>query len=115
CGHCKEVMPRVDSFYRNKWKPMGVKLFAMAKETEGTRNDWLNFIREKNLADWTHVYYSKAADKERTSNNIPGYTQLYDAQVVPAIYLLDKDKKIIAKKLTVEQIDEILSIRVKNN
>jgi hypothetical protein len=30
------------------------------------------------------------------------------------LYLLDKDKRIIAKKLTLEQVDEILSHRVKN-
>ncbi len=115
CGHCKEVLPKADSFYQNKWKNMGMKVFAMAKETDGNRNDWLKFIREHKLTDWINVYYSRAADKQRTDNNIPGYSQLYDAQVVPALYLLDKDKKIIAKKLTIEQIDEILAIRLKNN
>jgi hypothetical protein len=29
------------------------------------------------------------------------------------LYLLDKDKRIIAKKLTLEQIDEILAIKAK--
>jgi hypothetical protein len=30
------------------------------------------------------------------------------------LYLLDKDKRIIAKKLTLEQIDEILAYRQNN-
>jgi hypothetical protein len=29
------------------------------------------------------------------------------------LYLLDKDKRIIAKKLTLEQIDEILAYKAK--
>jgi hypothetical protein len=32
----------------------------------------------------------------------------------PTIYLLDKDKKIIAKKLTLEQIDDLLDVKIKN-
>jgi hypothetical protein len=32
----------------------------------------------------------------------------------PTIYLLDKDKKIIAKKLTMEQMDDVLDMKIKN-
>ena len=37
CGHCKEVLPKVDSFYLAKWKAAGMKVFAVAKETDGTK------------------------------------------------------------------------------
>jgi hypothetical protein len=30
------------------------------------------------------------------------------------MYLLDKDKKIIAKKLTMEQVDDLLDVKLKN-
>ena len=88
-------------------------MFAMAKETEGNRETWLRFIREHKLGDWTHVYYSKAADKARVDAGVPGYGQLYDVQSFPTLYLLDKDKRIIAKKITDKQLDEILEQRVK--
>ena len=114
CGHCKEVLPQIDSVYREKWKADSVNIYAVSKETDGTKKDWLNFINEKNLTDWTHVYYSKAADKARTDNNIPGYSQLYDVLSFPTIYLLDKDKRIIAKKLALEQIDDVLQLKLKN-
>jgi hypothetical protein len=39
---------------------------------------------------------------------------LYDVIQTPTIYLLDKDKKIIAKKLTMEQIDDLLDVKIKN-
>lgn len=114
CGHCKEVLPKLDSMYQVKWKEVGLKIFAIAKETDGTKADWLRFINEHHLQPWGHVYYSKADDKARTDNGIPGYSQLYDVQSFPTLYLLDKDKRIIAKKLTYRQIDEVLQVKLKD-
>ncbi len=114
CGHCKEVLPRLDTFYINRWKDLGVQPFALAKETDGSKKDWTNFINEFNLNNWVHVYYSKEADKLRTDAGIPGYSQLFDVQSFPTLYLLDKDKRIIAKKISEEQVDEILMYRLKN-
>lgn len=113
CGHCKETLPKIDSVYQLRWKGQGLGVYAVAKENEGTREDWLKFIRDKNLGDWSHVYYSKEAEKARVSNNVPGYSQLYDVQSFPTLYLLDKDKRIVAKKLSFEQIDEILQLKLK--
>jgi thiol-disulfide isomerase/thioredoxin len=115
CGHCKEVLPKLDSLYQSKWKSYGLKFYGLAKETDGNRNDWLNFINQKNLGYWNHVYYSKSADAERVKAGIPGYSQLYDVQSFPTLYLLDKEKRIIAKKVTPEQVDEILQFRLKTN
>ncbi len=114
CGHCKEVLPKLDSFYLAKWKAAGLKIFAIAKETEGSKKDWLNFINEQHIQDWAHVYYSKADDKARIDNNIPGYSQLYDVLTFPTLYLLDKDKRIVAKKLTYQQTDDVLQLKMKN-
>lgn len=113
CGHCKEVLPKLDSFYHAKWKASGLKIYALAKETDGAKQDWLKFINDNKLAEWINVYYSKADDKARIDNNIPGYSQLFDVQSFPTLYLLDKDKRIVAKKLSYEQIDEILDIKIK--
>ena len=114
CGHCKETLPKLDSLYQAKWKAMGLKPFGLAKETEGTKKDWTSFIEKHNLNDWVHVYYSKEADKARTDVGIPSYSQLFDVQSFPTLYLLDKDKRIIAKKLTESQIDDFLQFKQKN-
>lgn len=112
CGHCKEIVPKVDSLYEQKWKAEGVKIFAMAKETDGNKNDWLNFIHQHHLNDWANVYYSKADEKGRVDAGIPGYSQLYDVQSFPTLYLLDKDKRIVAKKLSFDQINEVLQEKI---
>jgi len=93
---------------------MGVKMFAVAKETDGTKNDWLKFIHEHSLQEWSNVYCSKADDKARIDAGIPGYSQLYDIQSFPTLYLLDKDKRIVAKKLTFLQMNEILQLKIKS-
>ncbi|MGH2552864.1 MAG: thioredoxin-like domain-containing protein [Chitinophagaceae bacterium] len=113
CSHCKEVLPKLDSFYQAKWKAAGLKIFTIAKETDGTRKDWLDFINQYHLKEWTHVYYSKADDKARTDNVIPGYSQLYDVLTFPTLYLLDKEKRIVAKKLTYQQIDDVWQLKAK--
>jgi thiol-disulfide isomerase/thioredoxin len=114
CGHCKEIVPKVDSLYEGKWKDEGVRVFAMAKETDGTRKDWLNFIRQHHLEDWSNVYYSKADEKARVDAGVPGYSQLYDVLSFPTLYLLDKDKRIVAKKLSFDQINEVLQQKIKH-
>jgi thiol-disulfide isomerase/thioredoxin len=114
CSHCKEIVPKLDSMYHAKWKNLGVKLFGMAKETDGTKQDWLSFIQKNKLNDWVHVYYSKESEQARVNSGVPSYSQLYDVQSFPTLYLLDKDKRIIAKKVTFEQVDEILQHRIKN-
>lgn len=113
CGHCKETLPRIDSIYSARWKADGVGIYAVAKETSGTRSDWLRFIADKKIGHWSHVYYSKEAEKNRVEKNTPGYSQLYDVQSFPTLYLLDKDKRIVAKKLSFEQLDEIIQLKKK--
>lgn len=113
CGHCKETLPKIDSMYQARWKAGNIRVFTVAKETDGSKKDWTGFINEHHLQEWTNVYYSKEADKARTENNIPGYSQLYDINTFPTIYLLDKEKRIIAKKLTYQQVDDIWQLKVK--
>ena len=112
CSHCKEVLPKLDSFYQAKWKAMGLKVYAVAKETDGSKKDWLGFINDHHLQEWANVYYSKTDDKARIDAGIPGYSQLYDVLSFPTLYLLDKDKHIIAKKLTYQQMDEVLQLKI---
>jgi thiol-disulfide isomerase/thioredoxin len=114
CSHCKETLPRLDSMYQAKWKGYGLKFFSLAKETDGSKKDWLSFIHNHKLDSWINVYYSKEDDQMRVNSGIPSYSQLYDVQSFPTLYLLDKDKRIIAKKLSFEQVDEILQQRLKN-
>ncbi|MDB5222583.1 MAG: hypothetical protein JWN83_1250 [Chitinophagaceae bacterium] len=111
CSHCKIVLPQLDSFYTAKWKATGLQFFAVAMQVRDTREIWLSVIKELHLNMWNHVYYSIAEENQRIAKGMATYTQLYNVSIFPTLYLLDKDKKIIAKNLTPEQLDEILRYR----
>ena len=115
CGHCKEELPRLDSIYRTNWKAHQVKMYGVlsADSKEDLKQEWLKYIRQHNLADWINVYQTKEIEAANTAAQKPGYRQLYDVTLTPTIYLLDKEKRIIAKKLTWQQLDELLQVKWK--
>jgi hypothetical protein len=41
----------------------------------------------------------------------PSFRQLYDVTTTPTLYLLDKEKHIIAKKLTLQQLNDLLLVK----
>lgn len=111
CSHCKEMIPHLDSLFQNKWKQEGIKLYGVM--TDGGNEAWMNYIHEHGLKDWLHVYQTETQKEADNNAGRPGYKQLYDVYQIPVLYLLDKDKRIIAKNIAPKNIDEILSSRVK--
>ncbi|MEO5782310.1 MAG: thioredoxin-like domain-containing protein [Ginsengibacter sp.] len=112
CSHCREEVPRLDSFYQAKWKMEGIKMYGVLSENE--KKKWIDFIKDNNLKDWVHVYQTEETKKTIADAQRPGYKQLYDITQTPTLYLLDKEKRIIAKKLTPQQLDELLDTKIKN-
>ena len=112
CSHCREEVPKLDSLYQAKWKQQGVKIYGVLSENEKVK--WIQFIKENNLKDWIHVYQTEETKKTIADSQKPGYKQLYDITQTPTLYLLDKEKRIIAKKLTLQQMDDLLQTKLKN-
>lgn len=117
CGHCKEEVPRLDSLYKASLKAKGVKIYSVLSgdAKEETKPAWIKFINEHQLKEWTHVYQTKAMEEAESAAQRPSYRQLYDVIMTPTLYLLDKDKNIIGKKLTLKQIDELLEVKIQSN
>ena len=114
CGHCKEEMPRVDSFYTKNWKQLGVQVIGVNTNVKELAS-WKQFITEQHFdAGWLHAYQTDAAyNAEINAGKPTTIRQLYDVFKTPTFYLLDKDKKIIAKNLTVEQFHDFLQAQQK--
>ncbi len=111
CGHCQTEVPKLDSVFQHKWKAQGVKIYGVM--TDGGKEAWLNFIKEHQLNGWWHVYQLPAVKDAEYNAGKPGYKQLYDVYQTPVLYLLDKEKNIIAKKLNYEQMDDLLQVKMK--
>ena len=77
-------------------------VFSMKDAVAGPRiiND---YIEKNKLQDWTNAW-----DPDRESY----YWTFYDTSTTPGVYLLDKDKKIIAKKIDAESLDRILNYEI---
>lgn len=97
CGHCQTQIPEL---YNNVFLPLkdrGVILFAVNTQTK--RDEWEKFINEKKMYEAIHCW-----DPDIQSN----FRIEYDVQSTPMIYILDKNKKIIAKKIDPKTVKEIL-------
>lgn len=106
CGHCKEEMPRIDSLYKAQWKNKNIKVFAVMTEYDTTA--WKQYIADHHLDYWVHVYQPMEMMVAERNSQQPSFKQLYDVTQTPTLYLLDKEKRIMAKKLTPAQINELL-------
>ena len=117
CGHCKEEIPRLDSIYRASWKSHNVKIYAVLtpEGKENVKPEWINFIKDHNLSDWTHVYKTNEMEAADLAAQKPSFRQLYDITMTPTLYLLDKDKRIIGKKLTWLQLNDLLQVKWNKN
>jgi thiol-disulfide isomerase/thioredoxin len=109
CGHCKEEIPRIDSIYRASWKDRNVGIYAVMSENDV--DAWKKYISTNHLTNWTHVYQSPEMLKANNEMQRPSFRQLYDVTQTPTLYLLDKEKRIVGKKLTLEQMNDLMNVK----
>jgi thiol-disulfide isomerase/thioredoxin len=96
CGHCQKETPKLLDLYNKIKDQYGIKVYAVGCVSE--LPPWRKYIREKKL-NWINVV--DAFNKNH-------YKQTYDIYSTPVIYILDENKKIIAKRLETEQIEGFL-------
>jgi peroxiredoxin len=115
CGHCKKDLPKLQKFYE-EWKSKGVEIFAVCTQRE--IDEWKKFIRDEkltfiNVAVWPdmaktpekYIYEMGVTDIE--SLNIH---RTFYINSTPQIYLLDKDKTIIGRRLSPEALPKLLEM-----
>lgn len=98
CSHCKVLVPELYNEIYLPFRDKGLEVFAIYSMND--RTEWEKFISEHNLHDWINVW---------DEHHVSRFKVLYDARTTPGLYLLDKDKKIIAKKISVEFLKTILN------
>lgn len=118
CGHCKKTTPKLQELYEKKLKARNVEVFAVGKATGEEFEKWKKYIRENKLTfinvGLTQSLYDAASKDARLF--IPKYTTLealnyhdtYDLYATPRIFVLDKNKVIIAKQLSISQLEDML-------
>ncbi|TAG75000.1 MAG: TlpA family protein disulfide reductase [Runella slithyformis] len=100
CGHCRESAPKLKAFY-DKYRAQGVEIMTIA--TEGTQEDWKKFIKEMKWENLNNGYGLVA-------NRQVNYNKDYDVFSTPTVYVLDKNKKIIARRIGTEDLEPFLKL-----
>ena len=90
CGHCKESTPKLKAFYEKEKD--NIEVFAICTTAE--KEKWTKYIVDNKLT-WINGW---------DPNRISRFDSYYNIQSTPMVYILDKNKIIIAKKLAVEDI-----------
>ncbi len=118
CGHCKKTTPKLEVLYQKKFKDRNVEIFAIGKAVGEDFKKWKDFIRTNNLTfvnvAVTDALYKAAMEDARQF--VPKYTTIeslnyqttYDIFSTPRVFVLDKDKKIIAKSLSISQLEDLI-------
>jgi thiol-disulfide isomerase/thioredoxin len=95
CGHCKVATPMLKEYYDSN-KSSGIEIFAVC--TNHDKEKWEKYIVEHGLT-WINGW-----DPQRMSR----FDYFYNVESTPLIYILDHDKKIIAKRLAVEDVEAFI-------
>mgnify|MGYP001024831273 CR=1 FL=1 len=103
CSHCQEFVPKL---YDEIYLPFHDKgLEIVAAYTMNNRKEWSDFMEKHHLNEWVNVW---------DPYHLSRFKIIYDTRTTPSIYLLDKDKKIIAKKFSIEFLKKYLGNHLGN-
>jgi peroxiredoxin len=97
CGHCKTKTPALHREYE-ELKSLGAEVWAVNIQTDVEK--WKNFIKTNNLK-WINL-----SDPFVRIN----FRKEYNINSTPKIFILDRDKKIIARKIGVKQVKEVITL-----
>lgn len=115
CGHCKQSLPLMHEKYLEQWKGMDVGVYAVGDARDQTLHaDWKSFIREHDLS-WVNVGIPASIYgqwKANPSSVVPRltdqasmrYTETWDANNTPTFYVLDKERRILARPHSIAEV-----------
>ena len=96
CTHCRESMPKIQQALQ---MTDSTKISVFTVCTDGLKEPWRAFLTEMKMTNWLNVLDTK------TDSDIQ---KKYATWNLPTLYLLDKEKKIVAKRLKAEDLPEMI-------
>jgi thiol-disulfide isomerase/thioredoxin len=100
CGHCRKSVPKLHANLE-KLTELGTVVVAvhMAGGVEG-KVDWTDFLNTHEIYNWINAWNPYSLD----------YKDKYDLKASNQVFILDKDKKIIAKRISTEQVEDVIKM-----
>ena len=104
CGHCKKSMSDIVAFHE-KFKDKGVETVAICtKAMDKTASCW-EFVKDKGM----DVLKYNLADQYYKSR----FQVKYNIRTTPKIFILNKDKEIVLKRLASEKLEDAMTDIIK--
>ncbi len=103
CGHCEKEIPVIKDFYDRNKEKYGVEIFAVCSDSSLVK--WKSSIKKK-MMTWINV------DGPRTLTG--DFHDKYDISSTPVIYLLNRKKEIIAKRLPADKLEPFIENYIKH-
>jgi thiol-disulfide isomerase/thioredoxin len=99
CGHCQKATPELYEV-RSRLKDKGVEVICVhvINSIEG-KEKWVDFVNEHQLYDWINCWSPYSNE----------FRRLYNLQSYPQLFVLDSEKKIVAKRVTPLQAENIIN------
>jgi thiol-disulfide isomerase/thioredoxin len=96
CHACKEITEQLTSSLRINYLVREKKLTVLAVYPDEDLAEWKIYLPQV-PKEWINAYDAGA----NIQNN-----EIYDLKAIPALYLLDKDKKVILKDTTFDKLED---------
>lgn len=105
CGHCQKEVPKLHKTLKELKGKVNVKVFAVQTKDD-QYEAWRKFLIDNKITDFINVFDPVHINDVKTK---------FDVTSTPLIYILDKDKKIIAKKIASEYVGDLINSLEKQN
>ena len=96
CGPCRKENPNVVKLYE-AYKDKGLEIIGISLDKEGQKKRWLDAIEKDNMT-WKQI------------TNLKGWNdpiaKQFAVRSIPATFILDENKKIIAKNLRGKALED---------
>jgi peroxiredoxin len=96
CGHCVQMMPQLKDLY-DKQKPKRWEVMTVSLDT--SRSEWTSFLKEQKL-NWLNTSELKGFNSISSDE--------YNIFATPTMFLLDREKKILAKPISYRELEQAL-------
>lgn len=100
CGHCQKALPQLKETYP-ELKEQDVEIIAVCTKLMDKEAECWKFIDEHGLDMWTNT-----SDKFLQSK----FKQKYNVKSTPQVFVLDREKTIVSKKIAIEKLPEIIEL-----
>jgi thiol-disulfide isomerase/thioredoxin len=97
CPHCNEMLPKVHNIYKHSVSPYKLQVLTVSLDKE--KGEWLAALEAENYS-WINTSDFEGWNGKATID--------YNIYATPTMFLLDKDKKIVAKPITYNELEKAL-------